>query len=410
MTVLADKAATLDNQELVYASFPIEKWEDGPDGSVYVYGKATTPEVDTDDQVVDSSWSGKALKDWMASGPNLRVMHNSQRDPAGSGVKVEVNRDGDGAHWVKSIVDEPVAVRLVKGGHLRAYSVGIAKPVIERDMTGKARGGIIRGGSLAELSLVDRPANVSCSLSLVKAAKDGHAEFPATLTATDEILAKAAEPAVTKTAGGKGVTVTLPKSLRVSVSPKDLAKLATFKQQLVTGGAAPAVTKAVTADVAKKDYSAGGTPRARRERLGPQGRLLPDRRHRGPRQRRHAGEVEARELEGGAAPHRQARPPARRAQPGRTRGESREVCLLRRDDGRQALRLLQGREAHGQEGRQDRHPGRGEGEGQAPGPVPRLRREAEQEARPLHRMRPAAPPDAPDGREEPRLHVPGLRH
>ena len=50
MTVLAPdagKAATLDGQELVYASFPIEKWEDGPDGSVYVYGKATTPEVDT---------------------------------------------------------------------------------------------------------------------------------------------------------------------------------------------------------------------------------------------------------------------------------------------------------------------------------------------------------------------------
>ena len=49
MTVLADKAATLDTQDLVYAHFPIEKWEDGPDGSVYVYGKATTPEVDTDD-------------------------------------------------------------------------------------------------------------------------------------------------------------------------------------------------------------------------------------------------------------------------------------------------------------------------------------------------------------------------
>ena len=247
MTVLAPdagKAATLDGQELVYASFPIEKWEDGPDGSVYVYGKATTPEVDTDDQVVDSSWSGAALKSWMDTGPNLRVMHNSQRDPAGSGVKVEINRDGDGAHWVKSIVDEPVAVRLVKGGHLRAYSVGIAKPVIERDMTGKARGGIIRGGSLAELSLVDRPANVSCSLSLVKAAKDGHAEFPGVLAATEEILAKAADPVVTKVAGDKGVTVTLPKSLRVSVSPKDLAKLATFKQQLVTKGAAPAATKA----------------------------------------------------------------------------------------------------------------------------------------------------------------------
>ncbi len=282
MTVLADKAATLDTQDLVYAHFPIEKWEDGPDGSVYVYGKATTPEVDTDDQVVDSSWSGKALKDWMASGPNLRVMHNSQRDPAGSGVKVEVNRDGDGAHWVKSVVDEPVAVRLVKGGHLRAYSVGIAKPVIERDMTGKARGGIIRGGSLAELSLVDRPANVSCSLSLVKAAKDGHAEFPATLTASDEILAKAAAPAVTKAAKDKGVTVTLPSNMSLSVKPSDLAKLATFKRQLVTKSVShppvtepedPALTAIKTAEAAvyKRDIDT-----ATRRRLASEGHALPN--------------------------------------------------------------------------------------------------------------------------------------
>jgi len=288
VTVLADKAATLDNQELVYASFPIEKWENGPDGSVYVYGRATTPEVDTDDQVVDSTWSGKALQAWMDTGPNLRVMHNSQRDPAGSGVKVEINRDGDGAHWVKSKVDEPVAVRLVKGGHLRAYSVGIAKPVIERDMTGKARGGIIRGGSLCELSLVDRPANVSCTLSLVKAAKDGHAEFPGTLDASSDFLAKADAPVVTKAAtpGDGTVNVDLPADVSLSISPADLAKLTTFKQRLVKQGAIPAVTKVAEPDsvdaalkavmdaesaVYKRDIDT-----ATRRRLAAEGHALPN--------------------------------------------------------------------------------------------------------------------------------------
>ncbi|MGW7001423.1 hypothetical protein ACWGCW_01000 [Streptomyces sp. NPDC054933] len=153
----------------VYATFPITKFEEDSDGNLVVYGKATDGSVDTDEQIVDPEWSGKALQTWMESGPNVRVQHNPARDPAGRGLKVELNRDGDGAHWVKSLVVEPVAQRLVKHGVLRAYSVGISRPVVERDVTGKARGGVIKGGELFELSLVDRPANRSCSISLVKA-------------------------------------------------------------------------------------------------------------------------------------------------------------------------------------------------------------------------------------------------
>jgi hypothetical protein len=156
----APKAATLDGQQVVHVPLAdIAKWEDGPDGSLYVYGRATTPEVDTDEQSLKASWSGPALQEWMEKAPTLRVQHNGQRDPAGSGIKLEVNRDGDGAHWVKGVVDEPIAQRLVRKGHLRAFSVGIAAPVIERDMTGKAKGGIITGGRIVEVSLVDSPAN-----------------------------------------------------------------------------------------------------------------------------------------------------------------------------------------------------------------------------------------------------------
>ena len=71
---------------------------------------------------------------------------------------------------MKALIVEPVAKRLVEKGVLRAYSVGISRPVIERDITGKARGGLIKGGVLSELSLVDRPANGNCSFQLVKSA------------------------------------------------------------------------------------------------------------------------------------------------------------------------------------------------------------------------------------------------
>ena len=101
-------AATLTEDELTRVTFAdIAKWEEGPDGTLYVYGRATSPDLDTDEQVVSPAWSGASLKTWLAEAPALRVQHNPQRDPAGSGVKVEVDRDGDGAHWVKAAVDEP---------------------------------------------------------------------------------------------------------------------------------------------------------------------------------------------------------------------------------------------------------------------------------------------------------------
>ena len=54
---------------------------------------------------------------------------------------------GEGGHWVKSLVVEPVAKELVRKGVLTAYSVGIARPEIVRDPV--ARGGRIKGGQIA---------------------------------------------------------------------------------------------------------------------------------------------------------------------------------------------------------------------------------------------------------------------
>lgn len=213
-------AATLtDSNELTYVSFPIEKTETTPDGDLLVYGKATDGSVDSDEQIVDPDFSSKAIQEWLASGANVRVQHNSQRDPAGVGIECNIGPEGD--TWVKSLVVEPIAKKLVQIKALRAYSVGIARPKIIRDAV--ARGGRIVDGEIVEISLVDRPANKNCGIQLVKAANDGHAEWVGKMFGNSDLLTKAENDVV---------TVDLPKDASVSFKPSDLAKLMAYKQQL----------------------------------------------------------------------------------------------------------------------------------------------------------------------------------
>ena len=191
--------------ESLHFSFPISKMETDADGDLIVKGVATDGSVDSDYQIVDPEWSAKALGDWLATGGNVRMSHDAHR-PVGKGLSVEIDRDGDGKHWVKSVIVDSEAKRLVEKGVLRAYSVGISHPVIKRDPTGQARGGIICGGELSELSIVDRPANKNSYLELAKAAgANGAIEF------TGILHEGAAEETVQKATG--------------TFSPGDLAKL-----------------------------------------------------------------------------------------------------------------------------------------------------------------------------------------
>lgn len=158
-------AALLD--EMTYVSFPITKVSRTDDGDIEVYGIATDGSVDSDDQIVDPGWSSKALGEWLSTGGNVRVMHSAQHLPAGKGLTVDSSAS-DGSTWVRSLVVEPTAKMLVEKGVLQAYSIGIMHPRIVIDA--QARGGRIVGGMIHELSLVDRPANASCKIALVKMA------------------------------------------------------------------------------------------------------------------------------------------------------------------------------------------------------------------------------------------------
>ncbi len=158
-----------DDNPMTYLSFPIVKVDKTPDGDLLVWGKATDGTVDADQQIVDPAWSGQALEKWLSTGGNVRVMHSAAHLPAGKGVELD-RSDGDAGHWVRSLVVEPTAKLLVEKGVLQAYSIGIANPRIVRDPV--AKGGRIVGGEVHELSLVDRPANKNCGITLVKGATE----------------------------------------------------------------------------------------------------------------------------------------------------------------------------------------------------------------------------------------------
>lgn len=157
--------AHVDNVDRVNVTFPILKYDTTDDGDLIVYGKATDASVDSDEQIVDADWSAKALDEWLKTGGNIRVQHSPYLYPAGKGMEVTTSEDG---HFVKALVVEDTAKKLVSKGVLTAYSVGIGRPQIIRD--GAAKGGRIVGGKLIEISLVDRPANANCGFTIAKSA------------------------------------------------------------------------------------------------------------------------------------------------------------------------------------------------------------------------------------------------
>ncbi|HUX70789.1 MAG TPA: hypothetical protein VMV41_09790 [Cellulomonadaceae bacterium] len=148
---------------------PITKVEKSEDGlAVYTYGKATGGEIDLDGQIVDPDFARDGLQKWMRDWANVRQMHSRNMPPAGKGVELSEEPDGQ---WLKARISEPVAMKLALDGTYQGYSVGIGDARIIRDS--KAPNGRVVGGYFAEVSLVDRPANPTCKAAVLKRAPDG---------------------------------------------------------------------------------------------------------------------------------------------------------------------------------------------------------------------------------------------
>jgi len=150
-------------------SIPIVKTEKQDDGSILVFGKATGPDLDLDQQIIDPDFAAKGMAAWFGEWGNIRQMHSTALPPAGKAVELEDR--GDEGQWIKAKIVEPGAVRLVSEDIYKAFSVGIANAKIVRDAT--AKNGRIIDGTFVETSLVDYPANPTCKFVMTKRVNAG---------------------------------------------------------------------------------------------------------------------------------------------------------------------------------------------------------------------------------------------
>jgi hypothetical protein len=145
---------------------PITKSVENDDGTMYVYGKATGPDLDLDQQRCDAEWLKTAMPEWFQIG-NIREQHDGKR-AAGKAVEHDVLEDG---HYIKAHIVDPIAVLKVKNDVYTGLSIGIGQPRVEKSTT--APNGLIKGGKIFEVSLVDRPALPTATFRMCKTAKPG---------------------------------------------------------------------------------------------------------------------------------------------------------------------------------------------------------------------------------------------
>jgi len=155
--------------ETAYAWAPITKVEDQDDGTVMVYGPAADAGVDRDKQRLNQKWLDEALPQWLAEGGNVREQHDKLR-AVGRGVGL--TRGADGAHLLAAHVVDPVAVKKVKTNVLQGFSINIKEPRVEFGKADAPNGEIV-GGTIPEVSLVDRPANPRTYFTMVKSDNGG---------------------------------------------------------------------------------------------------------------------------------------------------------------------------------------------------------------------------------------------
>jgi hypothetical protein len=138
----------------------IQKVEPQEDGTVRVYGIATSEALDEQGEIVRADAIRAAIPDYMRF-PALREMH--QLSAAGTTLEAEVCEDGT-TRIVAHVVD-PVAVAKVRNQVYRGFSIG--GRVTQREA---GNPNTVTGLVLTEISLVDRPANPEAVFDCWKAA------------------------------------------------------------------------------------------------------------------------------------------------------------------------------------------------------------------------------------------------
>jgi len=165
----------------------ISKTEAQPDGTLKVWGFASTGAADSDGETVTADAMKAALPDYMKWGA-VREMHQSKA----AGTAIEASVQDDGRTYFGAHVVDGEAVKKVQANVYKGFSIG--GKITERDALDKS---VIRGIKLIEVSLVDRPANPEAVFTLIKAedADEGAPDVPAApvaRTPEDDVIELAA--------------------------------------------------------------------------------------------------------------------------------------------------------------------------------------------------------------------------
>jgi hypothetical protein len=168
------------------AAAEIVKSERDANGDLLVYGKATGPDLDLDGQICDPSWLKSAMPEWMEWG-NVREMHQ----PIAAGVGVELEAIGED-WWLKSKCIDPGTADEDRLRGAQGLLVGIKNPKVIKDA--RAPGGRIVGGTIVEVSYVDRPCNPTAKMTICKSAPAGGDMQPVEAPETPEVGDAEAEP------------------------------------------------------------------------------------------------------------------------------------------------------------------------------------------------------------------------
>ncbi|WAL67138.1 hypothetical protein ORV05_04940 [Amycolatopsis cynarae] len=245
------------SEDFTRVSLPITKFERQDDGSVLVWGKATDGGLDRDLQIIDPAFARKSLQAWFQTGANIRVMHSPSLYPAGVGVELVSQEDGE---WLKARIVEPTAVKLVEAGVLQAYSVGIARPRIIRDQV--AKGGRVVDGETVEVSLVDRPANPSCGLVIAKMAggETPTVEYLSELLGEPDLQKQDNSEEIDTTRKGSSFVEQLPEDVKKSAPEAELTGQEQADVEKADGATPPVGEKVTKADAPDADEPDGDEP------------------------------------------------------------------------------------------------------------------------------------------------------
>jgi phage head maturation protease len=161
----------------------INKIEDQEDGSIKVYGIASSESRDAAKEIIRADAMAAALPEY-SKFPALREMHQ----PMAAGKVLEADVNADGITEIVAHVVDPIAITKVKADVYKGFSIG--GKVLARDPKDRS---IITELKLVEISLVDSPCNPDAQLTMWKA--DLMPEFKpssADVIARAKSLAKAA--------------------------------------------------------------------------------------------------------------------------------------------------------------------------------------------------------------------------